>query len=100
MSRRSGRLIGSVGAAIGVTSFTVAHEGRGGHVIGRDPGGEVELAIAMEPGGQFSVWLRGATFRKLDGRSRKPPPAERARLRAELRAWLDASGRDGWTIEG
>lgn len=82
------------------TEFTVTHQGRGGHVTGRDPSGEVELAIAMESGGQFSVWLRGATFRAVDGRPRKPPPAERARLRAALRAWLDATGRDGWTIEG
>lgn len=63
--------------------FSVTHEGRGGRVRCGDRTFEIEHV----GGGVFSVYLRGLAA------------TERQALERELRAWLDATGRERWVIE-
>jgi hypothetical protein len=79
--------------------FAVTHSGRGGAVTCRSRAGEVSLAIELEAEGAFSVWLRGARLVTLEGKERRLHRDDRDLLHDELRAWLDASGRERWAIE-
>jgi hypothetical protein len=79
--------------------FSVTHVGRGGEVTCRCDAGTISLAIELEAGGEFSVWLRGARLVS-DGRKERALRADERRLVLErLRAWLEATGREGWAVE-
>jgi hypothetical protein len=80
-------------------TFAVTHVGRGGDVACRCGAGELLLPIEMEAEGFFCVWLRGARL-ATPGRKERPLRTEERKLVIErLRAWLDATGRTGWSIE-
>ncbi len=81
-------------------SFSVAHAGRGGEVECRSSAGRIALALEVQAGGAFSVWLRGAQLAPPDGEPRRLDPGERRLVRDRLRTWLDETGRERWAIEG
>jgi hypothetical protein len=80
-------------------AFSVTHVGRGGDVTCRCDAGEILLAIELEAGGAFSVWLRGARLVRADGKARALRADERRLVLERLRAWLDTTDRNGWEIE-
>jgi hypothetical protein len=79
--------------------FSVTHVGRGGHLKCGCSAGEIRLAIELETGGAFSVYLRGARLVNGDGKTRALRTGERLLVLERLRAWLDATGREPWTVE-
>jgi hypothetical protein len=80
-------------------AFVVTHSGRGGAVTCRSQAGELSLAIELESGGAFTVWLRGAGLVSPEGKARRLEPDDRRLLYDELRAFLDSTGRERWAIE-
>lgn len=81
-------------------TFSVEHQGRGGYIRCVADVGQVDVAIELGVGGDFSVFLKRLRVTKPEGRQRPIRPAEREELGTALRAWLDETGRSGWGLEG
>jgi len=79
--------------------FSAQHVGRGGDVVCQSEAGELRLALEMQPGGDFCVWLRGARLVMPAAKERRLSTDERRLLAVHLRAWLDSSGRATWAIQ-
>lgn len=79
--------------------FSAQHVGRGGNVVCQCEAGELRLALEMQSGGDFCVWLRGARLATSAAKERRLSTDERRLLDFHLRAWLDSSGRANWAIE-